>query len=671
METLTRGVIENFLSRKQKNQPKFPSLNKYIFLLFMGSMLHLSVVIKVAATTISSNGTDGGDWNTGTTWTGGVVPTAIDDVIIQGSDVVTLVVNESNIIRCANLTMNAGTTLSLNVDANDVNDANNVVILGTSCNLSPASTVIYNGPKIIQSAPTYGNLVYSSANGGPNGNLTVLGNLYITANTLRGIAVTSGTYTHNVSGDVILSGTGRITGVNQKNPTTASCTWNIGGNLTLSSTSNRVQLYESAGPHTGSAVFNINGNLTVNGDPPYGAVSRIMLKSTSPSTADYPEGIINLKGNLVNNGAINVSDVTSGTSPGLSINFVGTSPQDWSGTGKFSVTGFSVNVNINNPAGVTLSRQQDISTRTVVILTNGKLKTTSTNLLRIEENGSLIGGSSSSYINGPLAKRIISGLQNPVFPIGDATKYTPVSLEFIGDVNAGTITVSTTPGIHPQIATSVLNSSKTLNRYYTVTNTIAKFDDVTATFNFDPTDVIGGADPTKYVVKKFDTGIWTTPTTANSLATSIQATGMTSFSDFAVGELQGTLIYKITGYIKNACEIPIAGVAVDANNGGGSDITDANGHYEVWVGNNWSGIVTPSKAYYTFDPNNKAYTNVLEDKTDQNYAATNIYDLDCNGSIGYGDIAVMANYWLNSGPADFNHDGIVNFLDFARFAEVW
>jgi hypothetical protein len=530
-----------------------------------------SFVITVAPSpaTVTSNGTGGGDWNTGTTWTGGAVPRSIDDVIIQGNDTVTLISAGS----CTNLTMNAGTTLSL--------DINSVVIPGTSWNLAPASTVIYNGPTTVQSAPTYGNLVYSSANGGPNGNLTVLGNLYITANTLRGIADTSGTYTHNVSGDVIVSGTGRITAVNQKNPTTASCTWNIGGNFTLGSTSNRIQFYESAGPHTGSAVFNINGNLTV------GATSYIMLKSTSATTADYPEGIINLKGNFVHNGTVNVNSATSGTSPGLSINFVGTSPQDWSGSGNFSITSFSANMNINNAAGVTLSRPQDISDRTVVVLMNGKLATTSTNLLRIT-NGSLIGGSSSSYINGPLGKRIAPGTQSLEFPVGDATKYTPVNLEFVNVGGTGTIAVSTTQGIHPQIAASGLDSSKTLNRYYTVTSSVSTFDNVTATFNFDPTDVIGGADPTRYIVKKFDTDTWSTPTRANPLATSIQAMDVTSFSDFAVGQL--------------------------------------------------------------------------------------LYDLDGDGSIDYGDIAVISENWVETGPdipGDFDHNGIVNFYDFAIFGIAW
>jgi hypothetical protein len=137
----------------------------------------------------------------------------------------------------------------------------------------------------------------------------------------------------------------------------------------------------------------------------------------------------------------------------------------------------------------------------------------------------------------------------------------------------------------------------------------------------------------------------------------------------------GTLLtYTITGYIKNACQVPIAGVFVDANNLSASDISDANGYYEVWVNDNWSGTVTPSKAHYTFNPNVQVYTAVLEDKTNRDYTATNIYDLDCDGLIGYGDIEIIGEYWLQTGPnvpGDFYNDDILNFLDFADFATAW
>jgi Ca2+-binding EF-hand superfamily protein len=69
------------------------------------------------------------------------------------------------------------------------------------------------------------------------------------------------------------------------------------------------------------------------------------------------------------------------------------------------------------------------------------------------------------------------------------------------------------------------------------------------------------------------------------------------------------------------------------------------------------------------------YTEVLADQMEQNYQAANIYDLDCNGSIGYGDLATMCENWLMIGediPGDFYKDGgdIVNFLDFVVFVNV-
>jgi hypothetical protein len=128
---------------------------------------------------------------------------------------------------------------------------------------------------------------------------------------------------------------------------------------------------------------------------------------------------------------------------------------------------------------------------------------------------------------------------------------------------------------------------------------------------------------------------------------------------------------SIAGFIKNDCNVPIEDVLVDADNSGGDDITDTNGFYEVSVAYNWSGAVTPTKKHYTFEPNLMSYVNVEADEQDQNFIAENIYDLDCDGSMGLGDFAVMADNWLMTGPGllgDFIADEIVNFLDFAEFA---
>jgi hypothetical protein len=79
--------------------------------------------------------------------------------------------------------------------------------------------------------------------------------------------------------------------------------------------------------------------------------------------------------------------------------------------------------------------------------------------------------------------------------------------------------------------------------------------------------------------------------------------------DYIAGQdYTGTLLtYRITGCIKNDCNVPIEGVLVDANNGGGQGTSDVNGFYEVWVDYAWSGTVTPTKAHYTFDSNRMDY----------------------------------------------------------------
>ena len=138
----------------------------------------------------------------------------------------------------------------------------------------------------------------------------------------------------------------------------------------------------------------------------------------------------------------------------------------------------------------------------------------------------------------------------------------------------------------------------------------------------------------------------------------------------------GTLLtYRISGNINNACDVPVANVLVNADNGGGSGTTDADGYYEVWVNYNWSGTVTPGKAHYTFVPDSQTYTGVTADQAGQDYTASNIYDLDCSGYIDLGDVKIMTDNWLGIDVGlvggDFDVNGIVDFIDFADFANVW
>ncbi len=73
---------------------------------------------------------------------------------------------------------------------------------------------------------------------------------------------------------------------------------------------------------------------------------------------------------------------------------------------------------INNPAGVTLNGTAEVAGR--LYLTNGRLNTTNVNLLTITNTSSLavVGGSDASFVDGPLAKIILSG-QSFNFPVGN------------------------------------------------------------------------------------------------------------------------------------------------------------------------------------------------------------------------------------------------------------
>jgi hypothetical protein len=57
---------------------------------------------------------------------------------------------------------------------------------------------------------------------------------------------------------------------------------------------------------------------------------------------------------------------------------------------------------------------------------------------------------------------------------------------------------------------------------------------------------------------------------------------------------------KISGIVSNKSGMPLASATINADNGGGSDTTGADGYYEIYVPYNWTGLITVSCAgYYT------------------------------------------------------------------------
>jgi len=77
----------------------------------------------------------------------------------------------------------------------------------------------------------------------------------------------------------------------------------------------------------------------------------------------------------------------------------------------------------------------------------------------------------------------------------------------------------------------------------------------------------------------------------------------------------------ISGYIKNAKGVALAGVTITGDTGGGATTTNSAGYYALRVPYNWTGKMTPTKTGYTFTPVYKAYSKVIVSQTNQNYVS--------------------------------------------------
>ena len=142
----------------------------------------------------------------------------------------------------------------------------------------------------------------------------------------------------------------------------------------------------------------------------------------------------------------------------------------------------------------------------------------------------------SGHVVGNFQKFVATGATALTYEIGDSGAYTPVTVAFGSVSVAGNLTGSTTPGDHPNAGTSPVDRLRSVNRYWTFTNSGVSFTNYNATFNFVAGDLDAGANTSAFIVGKFAGGAWTAPTVGTRTGTSTQITGVTSFSDFYVGE---------------------------------------------------------------------------------------------------------------------------------------
>ncbi|MFI5054080.1 MAG: hypothetical protein ACHQDE_06935, partial [Acidimicrobiia bacterium] len=198
----------------------------------------------------------------------------------------------------------------------------------------------------------------------------------------------------------------------------------------------------------------------------------------------------------------------------------------------------------------------------------------------------------SGHVAGNLRKYVAAGGgTGATFEIGTGTAFAPVDVQFNTVATAGYLQATTIGTDHPNLSTSGIDVAKSANRYWTLTNLGTGFNTADVTLHFASGDLDAGADPGAFMVGKFDSPNWSSPATGLRTPTSTQATGVTSFSDFAVGDPPShTLIYaagpngSISGTTHQEVVVGGSGAPVTA-------VPDAGYHFVSWS----DGVLTATR----------------------------------------------------------------------------
>ena len=318
--------------------------------------------------------------------------------------------------------------------------------------------------------------------------------------------------------------------------TAATGSLQVGGSKTYSTGANYIYNGSALSAHTGNALPATVNNLTINNsngvtnDVSTSVAGTLTLTSGTFSIGANTLTLANpIAGTATNlaGGATSSITIAGGSTSGINI--------------PSSVTALS-NLTLNNSTGTTL--QGNLSVAGTLSFTSGKL-TTSTNTLTLGTAGT-ISGAGTGWVIGNLAKQTATSA-SPTFTyaIGDGTNYTPVALAFTGNNTSGstgTITASVTAGSHAQLATSGIDASHYVSRYWTLTNSgISGFTSYAPTFTYVSGDNTSGTTSSSYGVRLYNGSSWSvvtvsgTPTTTSTVGTGVLSA--TGFGDFAIGNL--------------------------------------------------------------------------------------------------------------------------------------
>jgi hypothetical protein len=239
------------------------------------------------------------------------------------------------------------------------------------------------------------------------------------------------------------------------------------------------------------------------------------------NTKTFGSGTTGIAGAFTVAGTV-TADVTT-NNPTLEFN--GTNVQTVEGLTYYRVT-------VANPAGISLGGTMTVDN--LLTLTDGVVATGGNSV--IISSGATV-NRTGGHVAGNLMKTIPAGSPTVTFEIGDvAGNYTPVVTGFTSVSVPATLTVSTTNGDHPEILSSGLEPSRTVNRHYTLVDGGIVYASYDITMNFVSGDVDGAANTANFIIGRYEGAAWSLPAVGTLTPTSSQATGVVGFGDFQIGE---------------------------------------------------------------------------------------------------------------------------------------
>ncbi|PKK81977.1 MAG: hypothetical protein CVT49_16060 [candidate division Zixibacteria bacterium HGW-Zixibacteria-1] len=273
-----------------------------------------------------------------------------------------------------------------------------------------------------------------------------------------------------------------------------STTLTIYGDFTLSGTA-----YATA-----AAAINIAGSLSIGSSASF---------ATGPFTHD-------LNGGFSNSGTF--------TASGGGIALTGTTDQSIGGSATTTFNNLTV-----NKIGGTVMVNTTFNVGGMLTFASGII-TTGANIVIITSTGGV--SRTSGHVFGNLRKQVSAGSTSQTFEIGDAGSYCPLSVSFSGITSSGDLTARITAGDHPKIESSTIDSIRSVNKYWTLTNSGIVFTNYDASFGFNDGDIDGGANTDLFKVGRYAGDVWTYPVVGVKAATRTEAIALTEFGDFGLGE---------------------------------------------------------------------------------------------------------------------------------------